>query len=157
MKLFTKTGLIPSPFLPVLTTSFNYGDDYTHFYTSGFYAVSANAYLGNFTLQVYSDNGNRFLEGETRGYNAGNTTLAGTYQHKNWTFSLYYEQPFFSKYKEQEAEVMNRNVHKLMTVYNSDKINLVSLKITYCFDHGRKYKSSEKNINLRDSDAGILK
>lgn len=140
-----------------LQRCFNFGDDYTHCYTSGFCTLSANAYLGNFTLQAYCDNGNRWLEGETRGYNGGSTILAGSYRHKNWNFSLYYEQPLYGKYKVQEAECINLNIHKLTIAYNSANANLVSLKMTYCFDYGRKYKTSEKNINLQDSDTGILK
>lgn len=140
-----------------LQRCFNYGDDYTHCYTSGFYTLSANAYLGNFTFQVYSDNGSRFLEGETRGYNAGSTILYGSYRHKNWSFSLYYEQPLYGKYKVHEAERVNKYVHKLTKVFDSANSNLVSLKITYRFDHGRIFQSSEKKINLHDSDAGILK
>lgn len=140
-----------------LQRCFNFGDCYTHCYTSGFYTLSANAYLGNFTLQAYCDNGNRWLEGETRGYNAGSTVLAGSYRYKRWNFSLYYEQPLQGKYKTQEAELMNLNIHKLTRVYDSANTNLVSLKITYRFNHGRKYEPSEKSINLQDSDAGILK
>jgi hypothetical protein len=140
-----------------LQRCFNYGDDYTHCYTSGFYTLSANAYLGNFTLQAYCDNGNRWMEGETRGYNGGSTVLAGSYRHKNWNFSLFYEQPLYEKYKVHEAECMNLNIHKLTTAYNSAHANLVSLKITYRFNYGRKYEASEKKISLEDFDTGILK
>ncbi|MCF0201833.1 MAG: TonB-dependent receptor [Bacteroidaceae bacterium] len=140
-----------------LQRCFNYGDDYTHCYTSGFCTFSAEAYLGDFTLQAYYDNGNRWLEGETRGYSAGSTVLTGSYSHKNWSFALFYEQPLYGNYKVHEGELINRNIHKLTSVYNSAKSNTVSLKITYRFEHGRKYKSAEKKITLRDSDAGILK
>ena len=140
-----------------LQRCFNYGDDYTHCYTSGFYTFSVDAYLGDFTLQAYIDNGNRWLEGETRGYYGGSTVLAGSYSHKNWSFSLFYEQPLYRTYKVQETECLNENIHKLVTAYNSASTNLVSLKITYRFENGRKYSTSKKKINLKDSDAGIMK
>ena len=139
-----------------LQRCFNYGFDYTHCYTSGFYTFSLDAYLGNLTLQAYCDNGNRFLEGETKAFNAGSTVLAGTYRHKNWSFSLFYEQPLYDKYKVSESELLNKDIHKLTTIM-SKNTNLVSLKVTYRLEHGRKYQSSEKRINLNDTDAGILK
>lgn len=58
---------------------FNFGYDYTHCYTSWFYASSITAYLGNFTLQGYIDNGNRFLEGESKGYNGAYSVLKASY------------------------------------------------------------------------------
>lgn len=47
---------------------FNFGQDYTHCYTSYFVTGAVNAYLGNLSLHAYADNGSRFLEGETKGY-----------------------------------------------------------------------------------------
>ena len=139
-----------------LLRCFNYGFDYTHCYTSGFYTFSVDAYLGNLTLQAYCDNGNRFLEGETKAYNAGNTVLAGSYRFKNWSFSLFYEQPLYGRYKVSESELLNKDIHKLTTIM-SKNTNILSLKVTCRFDYGRKYQSSEKRISLSDSDAGILK
>ncbi|MCF0197662.1 MAG: outer membrane beta-barrel protein, partial [Bacteroidaceae bacterium] len=134
---------------------FNYGYDYTHCYTSGFCTFSLNAYLGPFTLQAYSDNGHRWMEGETRGRNGGSTVLAGSYRHKGWTFSLFFEQPLYGTYTSHEAEVMSRYLHKLTTVRDTSRSNLVSLQVTYRLDRGRKYQSSAKTINLRDTDSGI--
>ncbi|MDE7089266.1 MAG: outer membrane beta-barrel family protein, partial [Prevotella sp.] len=59
---------------------FNYGYDYTHFYTSWFYVGNITAYLGKFTLRAYTDNGNRWLEGEHRGFNGAQTALQTSYR-----------------------------------------------------------------------------
>ena len=58
---------------------FNFGNDYTHCYTSWYYVGSITAYLGKFTLQGYIDNGNRFLEGESKGYNGAYSVLKAAY------------------------------------------------------------------------------
>ena len=73
---------------------FNYGNDYSHFYTSWFCMGSITAYLGRFTLRAYADNGNRFLEGEKRGYQGASVVLKGSYRFKDWNFSLAYKNPF---------------------------------------------------------------
>ena len=135
---------------------FNFGNDYTHCYTSWFYAGDITAYLGKFTLRAYTDNGNRFLEGETKGYNGGSTSLQASYQHKDWQFSLTWENPFNSNYKSFESEILNCNLHKFTTGYNRDSGNCVSLNISWRLTKGKRYQSADKTINLSDTDNGIL-
>ncbi|MCF0183087.1 MAG: TonB-dependent receptor [Bacteroidaceae bacterium] len=136
---------------------FNYGNDYTHFYTSWFYVGSVTAYLGNFTLQGYIDNGNRFLEGEKRGYNGAYSTIQASYQYKDWQFTLAWSNPFVKNYKSMEDEILNRDLHKLTTVYDRASGNQVSLSVAWRMSRGKKYKSVDKTINLRDTDDGIMK
>lgn len=135
---------------------FNYGNDYSHFYTSWFYIGSVSAYLGNFTLQGYIDNGNRFLEGEKRGYSGAYSTIQASYRHKEWQFSLSWTNPFTSNYISDEAEILNRNLHKLTTVYDRASGNQVSLSVSWRMSRGKKYLSANKTINLRDTDDGIM-
>lgn len=136
---------------------FNFGNDYSHFYTSWFYMGSVTAYLGNFTLQGYIDNGNRFLEGEKRGYIGACSTLQASYQHKNWHFSLSWTNLFNNSFKSNEAEILNCNLHKLSTIYDRDSGNQVALSISWRMSRGKKHQPVEKTINLRDSDDGIMK
>ena len=49
---------------------FNFGDGYTHTYTSFNGGCSLQAYLGRWTLGAYADNGWNFMEGEHRGHQA---------------------------------------------------------------------------------------
>lgn len=136
---------------------FNFGDNYTHCYTSYFITGSIDAYLGDFTISAYADNGWRFLEGETKGYSGAFANIKASYKYKNWQFALSCQQPFVSKYKMSESELLNENIHKITTLYSRDYCNLVSLNISFRFNKGRKYNSISKNINLKDTDTGIIK
>ena len=135
---------------------FNYGFDYTHCYTSWFYSAGVTAYLGKFTLLAYANNGFRFLEGETKGYNGANTILQCSYNYKDWQFSLSWSNPFINNYKSAESEILNRNLYKHFVHNNRDFGNSVSLNISWRLSRGQKHKSADKTINLRDTDNGII-
>ena len=136
---------------------FNFGYDYTHCYTSWFYASSITAYLGHFTLQGYIDNGNRFLEGESKGYNGAYSVMKASYAWRNLQFSLSWANPFNNYYKSYENELLNRNIYKHTIGYSKASGNLISLNISWRLSRGSKHKSAEKRINLRDTDNGIIK
>lgn len=136
---------------------FNFGNEYSHFYTSWFYVGSVTAYLGNFTLQGYIDNGNRYLEGEARGYNGAYAALQTSYQYKDWQFSLTWANPLRKNYKSTEYEILNCNLHKLTTIYDRDSGNRLTLNVSWRMSRGKKRQSADKTINLRDTDNGILK
>ena len=136
---------------------FNFGYDYTHCYTSWYYAGSITAYLGKFTLQGYVDNGNRFLEGESKGYNGAYSVLKASYTWRDWQFSLSWGNPFNSHYKSYENELLNRNLYKHTIGYSKDSGNQVSLNISWRINRGSRHKSAEKTISLSDKDNGIIK
>ena len=136
---------------------FNFGYDYTHCYTSWYYAGSITAYLGKFTLQGYVDNGSRFLEGESKGYNGAYSVLKASYTWRNWQFSLSWGNPFNSHYKSYENELLNRNLYKHTIGYSKDSGNQVSLNISWRINRGSRHKSAEKTISLSDKDNGIIK
>jgi len=136
---------------------FNYGNDYTHLYSSWMYRGLVDAYLGNFTLSCSFDNGYRFLEGEKRVNNESTIALQCSYNYKNWDFALTYENPFSKNFKANETEVLNRNLHKLTTIYDRASGNKVSLSVSWRMTRGKKYKTADKTINLRDTDDGIMK
>lgn len=136
---------------------FNFGYDYTHCYTSWFYVGSITAYLGKFYLRGYIDNGTRFLEGESKGYNGAYSALQASYNLKNWQFSLTWANPLCSKYKSFENELLNRNLYKHSIGYYKDSGNCISLNIVWRLNRGRNHQSAEKRINLKDTDNGIIK
>lgn len=136
---------------------FNFGTDYTHCYTSYFVTGSLNAYLGNFSIQAYADNGWRFLEGETKGYNGSDVALKTSYRYKDWQFALIWQQPLMKRYKMFETEILNRNLQKQIALYSTDRCNLVSLNISWRLNKGRKYRTINKTIQLKDSDTGIIR
>ena len=135
---------------------FNYGFDYTHCYTSWFYSAGMTAYLGKFTLFAYTNNGSRFLEGETKGFNGAYTSLQCSYNYKDWQFSLTWSNPFINNYKSAESEILNQNLYKHLVLNNRDSGNSVSLNISWRLSRGRKHQSVDKTINLRDTDNGII-
>lgn len=136
---------------------FNFGYDYTHCYTSWFYVGSITAYLGKFYLRGYIDNGTRFLEGESKGYNGAYSALQASYNLKNWQFSLTWANPICSNYKSFENELLNRNLYKHSIGYSKDSGNCISLNIVWRLNRGRSHQSAEKRINLKDTDNGIMK
>ena len=136
---------------------FNFGYDYTHCYTSWFYASSITAYLGKFTLQGYIDNGNRFFEGESKGFSEAYSVLKASYTWRDWQFSLSWANPFDSNHKSYENELMNRNLYKHTIGYSKDSGNLVTLNVSWRLSRGNKHQSAEKKINLHDKDNGIMK
>lgn len=136
---------------------FNFGYDYTHCYTSWFYVGSITAYLGKLYLRGYIDNGTRFLEGESKGYNGAYSALQASYSLKNWQFSLTWANPICSNYKSFENELLNRNLYKHSIGYYKDSGNCISLNIVWRLNRGRNHQSAEKRINLKDTDNGIIK
>ena len=136
---------------------FNFGDDYTHCYTSYFIMGSLNAYFGNFSLTAYADNGSRFLEGETKGYNGAMSSLQLALRHKDWHFSLIWQHPLLCRYKMYDSELLHRNLHKRTTYFSKDLANLVSFKVTWTFNRGRAYHAAQKSINLSDTQTGIIR
>lgn len=136
---------------------FNFGYDYTHCYTSWFYVGSITAYLGKFYLRGYIDNGTRFLEGESKGYNGAYSALQASYNLKNWQFSLTWANPICSNYKSFENELLNRNLYEHSIGYSKDSGNCISLNIVWRLSGGRNHQSAEKRINLKDTDNGIMK
>lgn len=140
-----------------LNRCFNFGFDYTHCYTSWFYVGSLTAYLGNFSLQGYIDNGNRFMEGESKGFNGAYSAIKAAYAWKDWNFSITWVNPFNNKYKSYENELLNSNLHKHTIGYSKDSGNMISLNISWRMSRGSKHNSAEKRINLRDTDNGIIK
>ena len=136
---------------------FNYGFSYKHHYTSWIYQGSLNAYFGDFTFRGYLDNGYRFLEGETRGYNESSTILSASYKLKNLELSLAWSNPFDSHHKTYDQELLNANLHKRSREYDRDNGNSLTLNVVWRLSQGKKHQSAQKTINLSDSDAGIIK
>ena len=136
---------------------FNFGYDYTHCYTSWFYASSITAYFGHFTLQGYIDNGNRFFEGESKSFSGAYSVLKAAYSWRDLQFSLSWTNSFNKKYKSYENELLNCNLYKHTIGYSKDSGNLVTLNVSWRLSRGNKHKSAEKKINLSDTDNGIMK
>lgn len=136
---------------------FNYGDGYTHTYTSFNGGCSVNAYLNRWTLGAYADNGWNFMEGEHRGHQSPAWYLTLSYRtNRHLTVSLYAQHLLSQHPRTNTTEIISRYVTKEIVQHCRDYGNMLTLSLSYRFDHGRKYRDIERTMNHTDSDAGIL-
>ena len=136
---------------------FNFGEDYTHTYTTFNGGCSLQAYLKQWTLGAYADNGWNFMEGEHRGHQAPAWYFTATYQvNRTLSISLFAQHPFSQNPLAYKTEVVNRYVHKDITQHLRDYGNMFTLKVSYRLDHGRSYRDIQRTMNHRDNETGIL-
>lgn len=136
---------------------FNFGEDYTHTYTSFNGGCSLQAFLGCWTLGAYADNGWNFMEGEHRGHQAPAWYLTCNYRvNSALSISLYVQHPFSQHPLTNETEVVSRYVQKKNAQHYRDDGNMITLKLSYRWDRGRKYRDIQRTMNHSDSETGIL-
>ena len=136
---------------------FNFGEDYTHTYTSFNGGCSLQAYLGRWTLGAYADNGWNFMEGEHRGHQAPAWYITCNYRLNDaFSISLYAQHPLSQHPLTNKTEVVSCYVQKEISQHARDYGNMLTLKLSYRFDHGRKYRDIQRTMNHSDKETGIL-
>lgn len=135
---------------------YNYGDAYKHHYTSCDASLGVNAYVGRWTFQASFYSGFRNLEGETVNRAGTDTFLSVQYRMGQFTAMAYWQGCFQGNVKTNEAEVLNRFVHKTITRRSSDLGNLVGLKLSWNFSKGRKYADIKRRYNRGRIDTGVM-
>ena len=135
---------------------FNFTDDYRHTYTAFNGGASVEAYLGQWTLTAYADNGWNFMEGEHRGHQPAAWYLIASYRMKHLTLSLYAQHPFCARPLTNRTEVLSRYIHKEVSQHSSDFGNMLTLNLTWHLSSGRKYRDIQRTMNHRDTETGIL-
>ena len=136
---------------------FNFGEDYTHTYTSYNGGCSLQAYLGRWTLGAFADNGWNFMEGEHRGHQAPSWYFTCNYRVTDaLTVSLYAQYPFCQHPLTNKTEVVSRYVQKEVSQHYRDYGNMITFKISYRLDCGRKYRDIQRTMNYSDNETGIL-
>lgn len=136
---------------------FNFGDDYTHHSSAFNWSAGADAYLGRMSLSAYVDNGWNFLEGETKNRQATVYYLTASYRLGDFNVSLFWQHCFQNRVKMNDAELLNRYVHKTMRMYSGDLGNMLTLSLTWRLSRGREHKSVNRNAVKRGGDTGIIK
>ena len=137
---------------------FNFGEDYRHTFTSFNGGCSVQAYLNRWTLGAYADNGWSFMEGEHRGLHVPAWYFTASYRpNKSLTISLFAQHLFAQHPLTSKAEVVNRYVQKEISRHHRDYGNMVTLKLAYRFEYGRKYRDINRSMNHQDNETGILK
>lgn len=136
---------------------FNYGDDYTHTYTSFNGGSSLQAYLSKWTLGAYADNGWNFMEGEHRGHQAPAWYFTASYRmSETFSISVYAQHPFSQHPLTNKTEILSRYVQKDISQHHRDYGNMLTLKLSWRLDRGRKYRDIQRTINHQDKETGIL-
>ena len=136
---------------------FNYGEDYTHTYTSFNGGCSLEAYLGRWTLGAYADNGWNFMEGEHRGHQAPAWYITCNYRMSDaFSIALYAQHPFSQHPLTNKTEVVSRYVQKEISQHQRDYGNMLTLRLSYRLDHGRMYRNIQRSMNHSDKETGIL-
>jgi len=136
---------------------FNYGEDYTHTYTSFNGGCSLQAFLGRWTLGAYADNGWNFMEGEHRGHQAPAWYITCHYRMNGaLSIALYAQHPFSQHPLTNKTEVVSRYVQKTVSQHCRDYGNMLTLKLSYRLDHGRKCHDIQRSMNHSDKEAGFL-
>lgn len=136
---------------------FNFGDGYTHTYTSFNGGCSLHAYLGRWTLGAYADNGWNFMEGEHRGHQAPVWYFTCNYRLNDaFAVALYLQHPFCQNPLTNKTEIVSRYVQKELSQHSRDYGNMLTLKFSWRLDRGRKYRDIHRTMNYRDSGTNVL-
>lgn len=136
---------------------FNYGEDYTHTYTSYNGGYSLQAYLGRWTLGAYADHGWNFMEGEHRGHQGATWYLTASYRTKfGLHISLFAQNPFCRNPRTNKTELLSRYIQKTIVQHHRDYGNMITLRLSYRLDHGRRYRDIQRTMNHTDRETGIL-
>lgn len=158
---YTRYDVLPGKlslnFMGGLYRCFNFGDDYTHHSSAFNWSAGADAYLGRLSLSAYVDNGWNFLEGETKNRQATVYYLTASYRLGDFNVSLFWQHCFQNRVKMNDAELLNRYVHKTMRMYSGDLGNMLTFSLTWRLSRGREHKSVNRNAVKRGGDTGIIK
>ena len=158
---YTRYDVLPGKlslnFMGGLYRCFNFGDDYTHHSSAFNWSAGADAYLGRLSLSAYVDNGWNFLEGEMKNRQATVYYLTASYRLGDFNVSLFWQHCFQNRVKMNDAELLNRYVHKTMRMYSGDLGNMLTLSLTWRLSKGREHKSVNRNAVKRGGDTGIIK
>ena len=72
------------------------------------------------------------------------------------TVSLYAQHPFSQHPLTNKTEVMSRYVKKEISQHSRDYGNMLTLKLSWRLDRGRKYRDIQRTMNHSDKETGIL-
>ena len=82
------------------------------------------------------------------------TVYGGIYRF--FSISLLAQYPFSQYPLANKTEVMSRYVQKEISQHSRDYGNMLTLKLSYRLDHGRKYRDIQRSMNHSDKETGIL-
>lgn len=132
------------------------GNDYSHTYTDGYYALSLNSDVKKFSFGLFIYKRAFSFSGESRSQADRFNSLSVRYRLNKVQIGASASIPFHGK----TALYQTKN-YSALTPYVSDKkfgdiYPAFRLTFSYHIDFGRKYKSTYRKVNNADNESGIL-
>ncbi|WP_321518345.1 TonB-dependent receptor [uncultured Bacteroides sp.] len=162
-KLNSEAELSVNPFkdhfIVKAVTGFSYfdskGNNYHHTYSNMYYRGEASAYYKQWSafFQIQGHKNNFF--GETLEIGENYHLFGVMYKHKQLSVGAMMINPFVDNWK-AGSENMNANAPSKNWVYIKESSRLLSFKVSYSFNFGRKYESAQKRLNNEDKDTGVM-
>ena len=133
----------------------NSAEDYNHTLRNWFIYSSVSGNYKNFTLSGEVMSRRNYLMGETIRYRDQMAGASLEYQWKGlsagvmmmWTIGKY----------QQGMDNLNKYASSRIRNYLPEVNNMLTIKLGWNFEFGRKYRSGQKRTNNNDSDSGVLK
>ena len=72
------------------------------------------------------------------------------------TFSLFAQHPFCQHPLTNKTEIVSRYIQKEITQRCRDYGNMLTLKLSWRLNRGRKYRDIQRTMNHSDKETGIL-
>ena len=134
------------------------GQDYGHRLTSFNFNFGLTAWLGKWTFMASIDNGFHFMESEYECRNIFSAYLSASYRWRDFSASLFCQNPFKRNGKVEEYLNHNRLVSKHSTSRNTNSSSCIGLKLTWHLAKGRRFQGPERDTELlRDTETGVAK
>ena len=77
------------------------------------------------------------------------------YKHKQLSLGAMMINPFVDNWK-AGSENLNASAPSKNWVYIKETSRLFAIQVSYSFNFGRKYQSSQKRLNNQDTDTGVM-
>ncbi|MCC8019453.1 MAG: outer membrane beta-barrel family protein [Rikenellaceae bacterium] len=134
---------------------FNRGNDFYNNYTGYIGNFQLNGSYNNWSAQITYSLPMTIKFVETKIKNSSRNSALISYQYKSASLGVGFSN-ILTKGKVSESDLRSRVVRKRVDTYNKSTNNIVSLRIGWNFNRGRKYNSESKSIDNRDTDTGIV-
>ena len=162
-KLNTEMELSINPFKDIfvakIVTGMSYfdskGNNYHHTYTNWYMRAEANASYKNWSAFFQMQNHKNDLFGETLEIGENYHLFGIMYKHKQLSLGAMMINPFVNNWK-AGSENLNASAPSKNWVYIKETSRLFAIQVSYSFNFGRKYQSSQKRLNNQDTDTGVM-
>ena len=162
-KLNTEMEVSVNPFkdhlIAKITTGISYfdskGNNYAHTYSNWYYRAEVNGYYKNWSAFFRIQNHRNNFFGETLDIGENWHMIGIMYKHKQLTIGGMMLNPFADNWK-VGSENRNKFAPSKNWEYVKESSRLFAFKLSYNFNFGRKYQSSQKRLNNEDTDTGVM-